>query len=255
MCDDGDMNDGNDCKNDCTMPFCGDGAIWADGDGEEECDDANMSNDDACTTMCTESFCGDGVLWQGMETCDDGNMEDDDACPTTCVPAACGDGFLQVGVEDCDDGNMVDDDFCTNSCVTNGGIHWSGMFTQNQGGEAHCASWNAFRVMTQQIQVFSTVVIYGSNHPQGVTCVGAPANTICQALGDGQPASIMCNGRTWTVGTCGAGIELSAQSPVCSCTQPAYTIRPCINNANPNWGGVNTTNCSAPSQTMEVICG
>jgi cysteine-rich repeat protein len=98
------------------MPYCGDGAIWADGDGEEECDDANMSNDDACTTMCTNSFCGDGVLWQGMETCDDGNLIDSDACPGSCEPATCGDGFVQMGAEECDDGNMIDDDSCSNAC-------------------------------------------------------------------------------------------------------------------------------------------
>ena len=256
-CDDGDMEDGNDCRNGCILPFCGDGAIWADGDGEEECDDANMSNDDACTGMCTSSFCGDGVLWQGMENCDDGNDEDDDACPSTCQPATCGDGFLFMGMEECDDGNMVDDDFCTNSCVTNGGVHWIGMFNMGQGGDAHCASWNAFRVMTQAINNFSTVVIYGSNHPQGVTCNGAAANQICQALGDGQPVNgVMCNGRSWSVGQCGSGIELNAQGGgVCSCANPGYTVRPCINMGNPNWGGVNSNTCNGPTQTMEVICG
>jgi cysteine-rich repeat protein len=237
------------------MPFCGDGAIWADGEGEEECDDANMSDDDACTAMCTESFCGDGVLWQGVENCDDGNMADDDACPTSCQPADCGDGFLHVGVEECDDGNMVDNDFCTNSCETNGGLHWSGMFTQHQDGQAHCASWNAFRVMTQQVQVFSTVALYGSNHPQGVSCIGAAANTICQALGDGLAANVMCNGRMWTVGMCGLGIELSANA-VCQCTNGSgYTARPCIGQGNFSWGGVNSNTCSGPSQTIEVICG
>jgi cysteine-rich repeat protein len=255
MCDDGDMNDGNDCKNDCTMPYCGDGAIWADGDGEEECDDANMSNDDACTTMCTESFCGDGVLWQGMETCDDGNLDDDDACPTTCMPAVCGDGFLQTGVEECDDGNMVDDDFCTNSCMGNGGVVWSGMFILNQNSAQQCVTWNTFRTMTQQINNFSTVVIRGSNHPQGVTCNGVPANTICQALGDGLAVNnVMCNGRTWNVGNCGNGPEINAQlNGVCACTSPGYTVRPCI--GNNNWGGVNTATCGGPTQTIEVICG
>jgi cysteine-rich repeat protein len=195
------------------------------------------------------------VLWQGMEMCDDGDMDDDDACPSTCEPAACGDGFLYVGMEECDDGNMVDDDFCTNSCVTNGGVHWSGMFTQNQDGQAHCASWNMFRTMTQQIQVFSTVAIYGSNHPMGVTCNGAPANTICQALGDGVAVNnIACNGRQWSVGNCGSGVELSAQG-ICQCINPGYTARPCIGANNPNWGGVNTNTCTGPTQTIEVICG
>jgi hypothetical protein len=63
----------------------------------------------------------------------------------------------------------------------------------------------------------------------------------------------MCNGRTWTVGTCGSGIELSANTN-CQCVTPGYTARPCIGQGNDNWGGVNTATCSAPSQTIEVVC-
>jgi cysteine-rich repeat protein len=207
--------------------------------------------------MCTASFCGDGVLWQGMEGCDDGNMVDSDACPTSCQPAACGDGFLYQGMEACDDGNMVDNDFCTNSCMTNGGLHWSAMFNMGQDGQAGCVTWNSFRTMSQMINNFSTVAIYGSNNMQGVQCNGAPANQICQALGDGIAVNnVMCNGRTWNVGTCGSGIELNAQgNGVCQCTNPGYVVRPCIGQANPNWGGVNTNTCNGPTQTIEVICG
>ena len=112
-------------------------------------------------------------------------------------------------------------------------------------------------MMSQAINNFSTVVIYGSNNPQGVQCVGAAANTICQALGDGVAVNnVMCNGRTWNVGSCGSGIELNAQGNIsCQCTNPGYVVRPCIGAYNPNWGGVNTNTCSGPTQTIEVICG
>ena len=56
-----------------------------------------------------------------------------------------------------------------------------------QDGQAHCASWNAFRVMSQAINNFSTVAIYGSNHPQGVQCNGAPATR-----SDGDCGDVMC---------------------------------------------------------------
>jgi len=90
-----------------------------------------------------------------------------------------------------------------------------------------------------------------------VTCNGAAADTICTALGNGQPvANVACDGRTWNVGSCGSGTEINAQGAVvCQCTNPGYTVRPCINPNNPNWGGVNTATCNGPTQTIQVLCG
>jgi cysteine-rich repeat protein len=169
----------------------------------------------------------------------------------------CGDGFLRTGVEECDDGNQNANDFCGNDCMLTGnGVIWNGSFIQNQDGQSQCGSWNTFRQQLQLVQVFSHVEITGSNHPQGVTCDGAAANTICQALGDGVAVNnVACNGRNWSVGNCGAGIELTASGGVCACTNPGYIARPCIGANNPNWGGVNTNTCSGPTQTIQVICG
>jgi cysteine-rich repeat protein len=243
------------CKNDCTDPYCGDGILWQ---GNEGCDDANMINSDACTNGCDAAACGDGILWIGQETCDDGNQNNGDACPLSCEPAVCGDGFLRTGVEACDDGNQNNADFCSNSCMLTGnGVIWFGSFIGNQDGQSYCDEWATFRTQLQLVNVFTHVEITGSNHPQGVTCDGAAANTICQALGDGLVANnVMCNGRTWNVGTCGAGSELNAQgNGVCQCTNPGYTARPCIGQGNPNWGGVNTATCNGPTQTIQIICG
>jgi hypothetical protein len=87
----------------------------------------------------------------------------------------------------------------------------------------------------------------------GVECVGAAANQICQALHDGQATSVACGGKTWRTGNCGNGMELTTTSNICSCDN-GYTIRPCIGNGNPNWGGVNTATCNGPTQTIEVVC-
>jgi cysteine-rich repeat protein len=170
----------------------------------------------------------------------------------------CGDGFVRAGIEACDDGNQNNADFCANNCtLTGNGVIWNGSFVQGQDGQASCGPWNTFRQQSQLVQVFSHVEITGSNHPQGVTCDGAAANTICQALGDGLAVNnVACNGRTWNVGSCGAGIELNAQgNGVCQCTNPGYVVRPCINQGNSNWGGVNTNTCGGPTQTIQVICG
>ncbi len=250
-------DDGNDITTDecpaCQLAFCGDGYMQA---GVESCDDGNQNSDDACTNpFCVPATCGDGIVWTNMEECDDGNEEDGDDCPTSCTNAFCGDGFTHDVLEECDDGNDVDDDTCTNDCISNG-VFFSGMFTANQDGQAHCANWNTFRMQLQGFNQYQYVKLWGTNDPAGVECMGNAASTICNALANGQSSlGIACNGRTWNVGNCGSGIELNAQAnSVCQCTSPGYTSRPCIGANNPNWGGINSATCSGPSQTIEVVC-
>jgi cysteine-rich repeat protein len=113
-CDDGNKDDTDACKSDCTLPECGDGILQK-GAGEE-CDDANLDDNDSCLNSCKVARCGDGVLWAGVEPCDDGNDKDDDGCTTTCKLPSCGDGVVQAG-EECDDGNVTDDDACTTQCT------------------------------------------------------------------------------------------------------------------------------------------
>ena len=110
-----------------------------------------------------------------------------------------------------------------------------------------------FRIGEYEIEVEIT----GSNDPTGVSCDGPEANTICTALGSGQPVNnLACNGRMWNVGVCGTDLELNAQgNGVCQCSNPGYTVRPCIGVNNANWGGVNTATCGGPTQTINVICG
>jgi len=153
-CDDGNSNNGDGCRNDCSFPpppLCGNGAV----DAPETCDppgsDPPPLGGNLCRTDC--SYCGDGTADAG-EACDDGNMVDDDQCANSCTagpgqqtlcgddivgpgetcdppgsdPAPpggnlcrvgctyCGDG-AQNGTEDCDDGNTVDDDACRNNCT------------------------------------------------------------------------------------------------------------------------------------------
>jgi cysteine-rich repeat protein len=147
-CDDGNLDDSDECRNDCTRASCGDGLVRP---GIEDCDDGNQDDSDGCLSTCVAASCGDGVLYVGVEDCDDGNEEDGDACSSSCVAgtgcgngvvepgedcddgntsnadactntcedAVCGDGFAQVGVEDCDDGNSNDGDTCSNACTVN----------------------------------------------------------------------------------------------------------------------------------------
>ncbi len=108
-CDDGNADDGDACKTDCTANVCGDGALQL---GVEACDDGNADDGDACKADCTPNVCGDGAVQLGVETCDDGNREDGDACKADCTPNVCGDGVVNVGVEACDDANDDPTDGC-----------------------------------------------------------------------------------------------------------------------------------------------
>ncbi len=48
------------------IPFCGNGIV----DGSDDCDDGNLSNEDDCKNDCTWNYCGDGFVNVGVEVCD-----------------------------------------------------------------------------------------------------------------------------------------------------------------------------------------
>lgn len=107
-CDDGNLNDNDDCSNDCTQG-CGNGIV----NTGETCDDGNLNDNDDCSNNCTAG-CGNGIVNTG-ETCDDGNLNDNDDCSNNCT-AGCGNGIVNTG-ETCDDGNLNDNDDCSNNCT------------------------------------------------------------------------------------------------------------------------------------------
>ncbi|MFI5365779.1 MAG: DUF4215 domain-containing protein [Candidatus Binatia bacterium] len=53
QCDDGNLNDLDNCKNDCSANVCGDGVTHSSGTGPfEQCDDGNTNNFDGCSSGC-----------------------------------------------------------------------------------------------------------------------------------------------------------------------------------------------------------
>jgi len=80
---------------------CGNGLV----DPGEACDDGNTDNTDACRNDCTLNTCGDGSLHVGVEDCDDGNTVSGDCCDSTCHfeagGASCGTANV-CGVGQCD---------------------------------------------------------------------------------------------------------------------------------------------------------
>jgi cysteine-rich repeat protein len=218
----------------------------------EQCDDGNAVNEDACTATCETAVCGDTIVQAGVEECDDGNQVETDSCINTCKAAKCGDGKVLAGTEECDDGNQVDNDACTNACKNGIKKSFSGAFTLNQDGQASCAPWNTFRASILG-GGYTKITMRGSNDGVGRVCNGVNANTLCQNLKNGTAIQLACDGFTWRIGTCGAGIEIGTASAICQC-ENNYVVRPCIGQGNPNWGGINSATCNGPSQTIEVIC-
>ncbi len=55
----------------------------------EQCDDGNVVNTDNCKNDCSNNICGDGVVNTGVEQCDDGNIISDDGCSSSCIIEPC----------------------------------------------------------------------------------------------------------------------------------------------------------------------
>lgn len=86
FCDDGDNDDTNECRNDCTA--CGDGETQE--EYGETCDEGDQNGVGFCSETC--SFCGDGVT-QEDEGCDFEDPDAPEGCRDDCT--YCGDGELQ----------------------------------------------------------------------------------------------------------------------------------------------------------------
>jgi hypothetical protein len=127
-------------------------------------------------------------------------------------------------------------------------------FFQNTVSEtaAECTNWNTFRANLQPAK-YTCVQLVGSSGKGRTTCDAPNVQLIATALQNGTTASIVSGSDTWNVGTCGSGIEISANTTMCVCANPGSTLRPCIGNGNPNWGGVATATCTGPSQSIQLI--
>jgi cysteine-rich repeat protein len=65
--------------------YCGDSRVQRPNDNgqKESCDDGNLENTDMCRNDCTDPVCGDGYVQYGEE-CDDGNTDNYDCCNASC---------------------------------------------------------------------------------------------------------------------------------------------------------------------------
>jgi cysteine-rich repeat protein len=169
-CDDGNNNNNDDCRNNCTEPECGDGIV----DAGEECD-AGAGNSNApcaaCRPDCTLPECGDDIADDtgcSDETCDGPDLGDTacETCRANCT--CCGDGVVDTG-EECDDGNNVDTDECLNDCTepVGGEGCTPGYWKQDH----HFCNWPPpYTPSTKFLDVFTQC---GGQYPANQTLVGA----------------------------------------------------------------------------------
>ena len=201
-----------------------------------------------CTNVCPNA---DG----GVATCNGG------MCGITCPPneKICNGVCTDVMSDPSNCGG------CNNPCppqsTCSGGIcggtttgsTYTESFTQNIVATQQCTAWNSWRAGLTG--TYTSVTLSGSNDTVGRTCTGSDANTLCQALHSGTTVkNLSCGGYTWNVDFCsGMTWELTADNAACTCTNPGYNVRPCIN-TNGDWGGITTQTCAAPSQSITVTC-
>ena len=127
-------------------------------------------------------------------------------------------------------------------------LTYSQTFTSGATPSAQCTAWTTF-ASALPLRTYTSMTLRGSLDMTGVS-VTTPAviSGIVLALRTSTAyGPVTSNGRSWAVGLCGSGYEVSANGAACACST-GYDIRPCIGNSN--FGGINGASCSAATQTI-----
>jgi hypothetical protein len=244
-------------------------AACANGSCKEFCatgfGDCNMQVGDGCESNLSNSTANCGAC---------GNVCGAVNASVKCAAAVCALDSCNAAYADCDNsyntGCEIHTDTDDNNCgmcgtVCGVGKECSGgtcvdaappatfeaSFTTGQNSPTQCGTWNTWRAgLTNN---YTKLTMYGTNNTGGISCSDATVvNNMAAALKNGTKYTAACDGNTWSLCDRYSG-ELWLNPPTeCSGNNcpSGYIVRPCI--GNPNWGGVNTNTCSAPSQTMGV---
>jgi hypothetical protein len=130
-------------------------------------------------------------------------------------------------------------------------VKYSQSLTYGVTPSSQCTAWTSF-VSQLTVRSYTLLTLCGTNDPIGVTVTDTTViASIALALRTSTAyGPVTTNSRSWAVGSCGGGYELSASGSVCYCVT-GYNVRPCIGNYN--WGGINGATCLAGTQTITVV--
>ena len=135
-------------------------------------------------------------------------------------------------------------------------IAFSDTFIHNQVYEG-CDLWLSFCSQLLSDYQYTRLTMKGTYDPVGVTLTDpALILQIANSLREGTDVTVNDGSRSWTVYYSGYDngmgtpvIELTGDGQVWDCNS-MYAVRPCI--YHPDWGGIGTPSCLAPSQRMTV---
>jgi len=231
---------------------CTDGNLC---NGAEVCDgngSCQPGQNATAGTSCPDSdACNGAEACDGIGKCAAGTppvVDDGNACTAdSCDPIA---GVIHNNVPD--GTTCAGTGTCTNGTCSVQAAQFSDQFFQFVDSPSACSHWNDFRANQLTAGTYSSISMNGTFDSIGVTCsIPSAATQICNALHNGTPATVFCDGHTWFVGDC-SGVEISVDFGVCFCTS-SPTVRPCTFFGG-DWGGIGTQTCFAPSQTLNVTC-
>jgi cysteine-rich repeat protein len=292
-CDDGNTNDADNCRNDCTVASCGDGApcnvsscTSGPGGGPEQCDDGNTVDTDACRNTCAVATCGDGATCSvsgctsgpgsGPEQCDNGTALNGPTqpCLANCSSAACGDGLVcsalscqsgpDNGPEACDDAGESAE--CNTDCSPafcgDGKVNGSANEECDDGftGNSNTTP-DACRTNCRNPRCGDNVVDTGEqcDPPNGTTCDASCQRLACGngELDEGEDCD---DGNTVDTDACRNGCidARCGDSVICSgtgcSTGPAGAAEQCDNGANNGANRACRANCSVAACGDGEIC-
>lgn len=135
-------------------------------------------------------------------------------------------------------------------------VKYSENHTGGSASTTQCAAWGVFQSQLNPGN-YLKMTIKGTYDPVGLVCTDKTVvNAMAQAIKTASTyISPLTNGHVWSVCNRYSGEVWVDPPSSCSgsnCPNPGYILRPCIGGTNPNWGGVNTATCGAPTQVMTI---
>ncbi len=140
----------------------------------------------------------------------------------------------------------------------NAQLTWTTTYVGGTSTPAQIASWNAFRATLVALP-YSKMKITGvtGSVTNADSCLNA---TMVQDIAmrlrtftSGSPTYTWVDGaRTWRVGDCGTGAEITMNQNICICTSPGRSIRGGCTTCGANYGAWGFPDCGAPTVTLTI---